>query len=216
MSEYTRKPRSSRHNKKHMPRILLVLCLMLVVMVGSIAGTVAWLTDKTDEVKNTFTVGDINITLTETWNTDTDGDNVNDAWKGKVVPGVNLSKDPEVTVKANSEPCWVFVKVTESNWPDIKDTSGNRKINYAIATGWTALDNVSGVYYRTVDSIPTTDTEFHVLADNHVTVSSSLTKTEVNTLSNKDFTLTFKAYAIQKSGFDNATAAWNEVSKETN
>lgn len=212
MSEYTRKPRSTR--RKRAPRILLVLCLMLVVMVGSIAGTVAWLTDKTDNVVNTFTVGDINITLTETWNTDTNNDNVNDAWKGKVVPGVDLSKDPKVTVKTNSEPCWVFVQVTENNWPTIQDTDGNRKINYEIADGWTALENTSGVYYRAVDSIPTGDTEFAVLKNNKVTVSSGLTKSEVSTLTNKDFTLTFKAYAIQKSGFDAAASAWSEVSKE--
>ena len=45
--------------------LALVLALTLLVA-GVIGGTLAWLTDQTDEVKNTFTVGDINIDLTET------------------------------------------------------------------------------------------------------------------------------------------------------
>ena len=45
------------------------LCLGL-----GVAGTLAWLTDTTGEVKNTFTTSDINITLTETEsNVDNDG-----------------------------------------------------------------------------------------------------------------------------------------------
>ena len=38
--------------------VVLVLCC-------AVGGTLAWLTQKTDAVVNTFTVGDINITLTE-------------------------------------------------------------------------------------------------------------------------------------------------------
>lgn len=45
--------------------LALVLALTLLVA-GVVGGTLAWLTDQTAEVKNTFTVGDINIGLTET------------------------------------------------------------------------------------------------------------------------------------------------------
>ncbi|MEI3142371.1 MAG: TasA family protein [Oscillospiraceae bacterium] len=99
--------------------LALVLALTLLVA-GVVGGTLAWLTDQTAEVKNTFTVGDINIGLTET-TTDY-----------KMVPGNTIAKDPTVTVKANSEACWLFVKVTES---ENLDTF----ITYAIAEGWTAL-----------------------------------------------------------------------------
>ena len=81
--------------------LALVLALTLLVA-GVVGGTLAWLTAQTAEVKNTFTVGDINIGLTET-TTDY-----------KMVPGNTIAKDPTVTVKANSEACWLFVKVTES------------------------------------------------------------------------------------------------------
>lgn len=110
--------------------LALVLALTLLVA-GVVGGTLAWLTDRTAEVKNTFTVGDINIGLTET-TTDY-----------KMVPGNTIAKDPTVTVKANSEACWLFVQVTES---ENLDTF----ITYAIAEGWTALPGVDGVYYREV------------------------------------------------------------------
>lgn len=86
----------------------LVALLSLVLLLGcSLGGTLAWLSDSTDPVINTFTVGDIKIELTET------------PGEYKIVPGVDIAKDPKVTVEANSEACWLFVKIEESaNWTD--------------------------------------------------------------------------------------------------
>lgn len=168
--------------------LALVLALTLLVA-GVVGGTLAWLTDRTAEVKNTFTVGDINIGLTET-TTDY-----------KMVPGNTIAKDPTVTVKANSEACWLFVQVTES---ENLDTF----ITYAIANGWTKLK--SGVYYREV-SASDADQPFSVLAGNAVTVNNTVTK---EMLTAKDFTnptLTFQAYAIQKDHFTTPADAWAEV-----
>ena len=45
----------------------LVALLSLVLLLGcSLGGTLAWLADSTGPVTNTFTVGDIDITLVET------------------------------------------------------------------------------------------------------------------------------------------------------
>ena len=45
---------------------LVVAMLAVTLLIGcAIGGTVAWLTDKTTAVTNTFTYGDINIELTE-------------------------------------------------------------------------------------------------------------------------------------------------------
>lgn len=172
--------------------LALVLALTLLVA-GVVGGTLAWLTDQTAEVKNTFTVGDINIGLTET-TTDY-----------KMVPGNTIAKDPTVTVKANSEACWLFVQVTEST--DLKDF-----ITYAIAEGWTALPGVDGVYYREVPA-SVADQTFSVLAGDAVTVKSDVTRTMLETAKTDAPTLTFKAYAIQKDHFATADAAWAEVSK---
>ena len=170
--------------------LALVLALTLLVA-GVVGSTLAWLTDQTAEVKNTFTVGDINIGLTET-TTDY-----------KMVPGNTIAKDPTVTVKANSEACWLFVKVTEST--DLKDF-----ITYAIAEGWTALPGVDGAYYREVPA-SAADQPFSVLKGDAVTVNSDVTK---EMLTAKDFanpTLTFKAYAVQKDNVASASDAWAKV-----
>lgn len=170
--------------------LALVLALTLLVA-GVVGGTLAWLTDQTAEVKNTFTVGDINIGLTET-TTDY-----------KMVPGNTIAKDPTVTVKANSEACWLFVKVTES---ENLDTF----ITYAIAEGWTALPGVDGVYYREVPA-SAADQTFSVLKGDAVTVNNTVTKAM---LTAKDFanpTLTFKAYAVQKDNVASASDAWAKV-----
>lgn len=172
--------------------LALVLALTLLVA-GVVGGTLAWLTDQTAEVKNTFTVGDINIGLTET------------TADYKMIPGNTIAKDPTVTVKANSEACWLFVKVTKS---ENLDTF----ITYAIAEGWTALPGVDGVYYREVPA-SAADQTFSVLADDAVTVKSDVTRTMLETAKTDAPTLTFKAYAIQKDHFATADAAWAEVSK---
>ena len=45
---------------------LALLLAIAIVVVGAVAGTVAWLTDRTAAVENTFTTSDITIELTET------------------------------------------------------------------------------------------------------------------------------------------------------
>ena len=168
--------------------LALVLALTLLVA-GVVGGTLAWLTDQTAEVKNTFTVGDINIDLTET-NRDY-----------KMVPGNKLDKDPTVIVKAESEACWLFVKVTES---ENLDTF----ITYAIAEGWTELQD--GVYYREV-SASNADQTFSVLKGDAVTVNSDVTKEMLTAKDVANPTLTFKAYAVQKDNVASASDAWAKV-----
>lgn len=187
--------------------LMLVLALTLIVGVAG-GATFAWLTAKSDTVTNTFTYGDINITLEETTGSDY-----------KIIPGVNIGKDPLVTVKAGSEACWLFVKVEEKNWPEFADGEGEnavRKVNYGIADGWTALTGVENVYYRTIDDAVTADTEFYVLKGNDtypkgvITVSDTLTKIDIKGLSATP-KLSITAYAIQKDGMTDAAAAWAAI-----
>ena len=173
---------------------LVVAMLAVTLLIGcAIGGTVAWLTAKTDAVVNTFTYGDINIELTENKPTNK---------HAEIIPGVNIEKDPKVTVKANSEACWLFVKVQEAG------TFVDGKVTYSIADGWTALTGQTDVYYREV-SAATTDTEYYVLEGNKVTVSDTLTKEDIQNITNP--TLTFTAYAVQKDGIADAATAWTKV-----
>ena len=134
----------NRKTRSAMRRMLFTLALVLVVAVASVGGTIAWLTATTAPVVNTFTVGDINIDLTETEGKQTDG-----SYKFKMVPGNTIAKDPKVTVEAGSEACWLFVKIEKSSNLD-------SFITYSVDEGvdkWTKLTGVTGVdnvYYREV------------------------------------------------------------------
>lgn len=182
-------------------RAFVTLLALVLVFGCAVGGTFAWLTAKTDPVVNTFTYGDINIGLTETTNN-----------PYKIVPGVNIEKNPKVTVTAGSEACWLFVKVDKENWPEFKETDGKTaKIAYEIAPGWIALEGVSGVYYREVGAAAA-DTSFEVIKGNLITVSENLTKTEVNNVVTVQPKLTFTAYAVQKDGVADAATAWAKAS----
>ena len=193
----------NRKTRSAMRRMLFTLALVLVVAVASVGGTIAWLKVSTTPVVNTFTVGDINITLTESENLDL-----------KMVPGKTINKDPKVTVEANSEACWLFVKVEEANWPSVTESNTTtRKVKYDIADGWQLVPGQTNVYYREVGAT-TADTDFAVLKDNKVTVSQNLTKAEANAIIASP-TLTFTAYAVQKDGITDVTTAWTQASTAT-
>lgn len=205
-----------------MKKKTVALLLSLVLVFGVVAGgTFAWLTQTTPSVENTFTYGDINIELTEE-------NPVNK--QANIIPGVNITKDPKVTVKANSEACWLFVKVEEKNWPSFTETTEagttTRKVDYSVdvsANGWTKLTGVEGVdnvYYREVSATEAqSGATYYVLAGNDdyangvVTVSENLTKTEVNSIAAGTYpTLSFTAYAVQKDGVTSVTDAWAKAS----
>ena len=181
-------------------KVFAVILAAVLILGGAIGGTMAWLIDGTEAVANTFTYGDINIELAE--NTGNDY---------KIVPGVNLKKDPKVTVKANSEECWLFVKVEEENWPKFTENdTGAKKVIYAIADDWIHLDGKPGVYYRQVAS-SNDDVSFWVLKDNQITVSDSLKKSEVNKVIAETPKLTFTAYAVQMATVDDPDKAWEKA-----
>lgn len=183
-----------------MKKALFIMLSAALIVCATVAGTLAWLTDTTAPVVNTFTVGDINITLTESENLDL-----------KMVPGQTITKDPKVTVKAGSEACWLFVKIEKSaNFDDF--------MTFEMADGWIALSGHAGVYYRNVDAT-NADTGFDVLKDNKVMVLDTVTKTMLDGVKNAEDgtpnenapTLTFTAYAVQKDGINDATTAWGKV-----
>lgn len=184
-------------------RALLVAMSALLLVAVSVGGTVAWLTDKTNPVTNTFSPSTINIELDESDNLDL-----------KMVPGKTLTKDPYITVKAGSEPCIVFVKITKS---DNYDTYLNE---YTVdAATWTKLDSASSgnvaVYYTTnaINAL-SADVTKDILAPESVTVKTGVTKTQMESLTDATRpTLSFEAYAIQSEYLGSMTVAqmWEQA-----
>ena len=184
--------------------LALVLALTLLV-VGVVAGTLAWLTAKSDVVTNTFTTSDIKVELKETTGTEY-----------KMIPGYTITKNPKATVLAGSEECYLFVKLDKS-------TNFDTYLEYDIADGWTELKDVADkVYYRVVDG--TTNqigTAYSVLKGDQVTVKGSVTKEQMNALDADGVakpTLTITAYASQlhKNATEtfSASEAWNNIANK--
>ena len=197
-----RKARKERERKARIRRIMLTMCLLLIVCLASVGGTFAWLTAETPAVKNTFTASKVRIELTE---------EKPEGRTAKMVPGDTIEKDPTVKVFADSEACWVFVKIEKST-----DKAFDDYMTFEIAGGWTALSGESGVYYREVADTDA-DQVFSVLKGDKVSVKDDVTNTMMEELTGTNRpTLSFTAYAIQKEGFGTASAAWAEVSNTGN
>lgn len=217
-------------NKVKNRKSLAVILSVVVVLCMAIGGTLAWLVDTTDPVENTFTYGDIDLSLDET-KTDEKGNPVDEDNDGtpekttkgnkyEMLPGETYLKDPAVTVEEGNEKFWLFVKLTESGEAVVAKEDGNTTtydfddfLAYEIADGWTPLQvgDHESVYFRLVDA--DTDDQgvtYNVLKDNQIAVKGEVTKEMLNGLDNngqdaataKYPTLTVKSYGIQFSGFE--------------
>ena len=186
-----------------MKKTLTISLAFALVIAMSVAGTVAYLTSQ-DSVTNTFTVGKVAITLDEA-KVDTNGAAVTSegrvkANSYKLIPGHAYTKDPIIHVDANSEKCWLFVKV-ENGISAIEDSANSAKTIAAqlAANGWSAVNGAANVYaYKE-----------SVAGGTNVPVFGSFKiagDADVANYENAKVVVT--AYAVQADGFDTAAAAW--------
>ena len=193
--------------KKKTKALMLVLCAVLLVT-ASVLGTMAYLTS-TDQVVNTFTVGKVAITLDEA-KVDPDGTAVTPAARVKgnayhLLPDHTYTKDPTVHVQANSEDSFIFVKVENgiANYEDSPTIA-----EQIIHRGWTPLDGVENVYYKTYTKRAEI-TDLPVFGNftiaNHADAADSWNNFSAETK------VTVTAYAVQQDGFASAAAAWGET-----
>lgn len=202
--------------------LLLTLCAVLLVA-ASVMGTMAYLTS-TDKVENTFTVGNVKITLDEA-KVNTDGTPVTPAERVKaneykLLPGHTYNKDPMVTVLNGSEASYIKMTVTFSKasaLDAIFAPTGADLIsifNGYDSANWIYKDNTKDAnadtrtyefWYKETVGAPTADVALDALFDS-ITVPSTITKEQLATI--EGMTITVNAYAIQADGFANADAAW--------
>ena len=200
--------------KKMYKAMLLALCAVLLVA-GSVMGTLAYLQDKTETVTNTFAVGKVKITLDEA-KTDIYGNPVDPAVRipnadetdvtgnvYKLIPNHSYKKDPTVYVEANSEACYVFVKVV--NGIAAIEDSANTIANQITNKGWTELENVDNVYYIAVNADDAKNGKRLPVFESFK-ISSTATNDSLSTYN--EAKITVNAYAIQSDGFSSAKEAW--------
>jgi len=148
-----------RTRKNASQKLTVVLLSIILVLCCTIGGTLAWLTDKTETVTNTFTAGEVDITLKETKITvdedtgtityaDEPAEGVSNAYPA--IPGATYKKDPTVAVVEGSEDCYLFVKFEYS---ENADTYLNYQSNLTQDDGWKKVSTGNGspeVWYRVV------------------------------------------------------------------
>ena len=190
--------------------LLLTLCAALLVC-ATVLATMAFLTD-TAKVKNTFTVGNVDITLNEAKVTvygKADGTDRVTENTYKLIPGKTYTKDPTVTVDTDSEDCYLFVKVENDIANALISTSTNDTKTIADQmedNGWTLLSGSSNIYYqqdakKADDKVPVFST---------FTVSSNVA--DLSTYDGTTFIVT--AYAVHAHGVSSAADAWAAANLE--
>ena len=213
--------------KKNLKKLLLAVCCAALLVCVSIGATVAYLTSK-DEVKNTFTVGKVAITLDEAA-VDANGTPIEGAARVKensykLMPNHEYTKDPTVTVKAGSEESYVRMLVTVTFDKVLTDAQLATKLDDIIigydAAEWLRNAKTANTetkdgktytvityeyLYRATVSAPTADEKLPALFEG-IKVPSNWTNKTLEDLGG--FKIDIVAEAIQKDGFETADLAW--------
>ena len=175
---------------------LLVTALVLS-MATAISGTLAYLTS-TETATNTFTVGNVNIDLTEpSWNPDE---------MPTLLPGVEIPKDPQITNEGNTD-AWVWMEIAVPtdlmsyiDW----DTTEWTMVNPATVSG-----NNTIVTMKRGDKLEPGDTTVPVFTQ--ILLDSAIKQMPAS-LGNGTVDIVVSAYAIQDAPFttiDDAMASYD-------
>ena len=203
--------------------VLMLACAVMLVLV-SVMGTMAYLTS-TDEVVNTFTVGNVQIKLDEA-KANADGtldQTANERVKAnsyKLLPGHTYNKDPRVTVLSGSESSYVKMTVTFTKADALDDIF--KPTGAALTSIFNGYDSANWIYkgntedasaktrtyefwYKEAVAALDGDVALDALFDS-ITVPGTITNAQLATI--EGMTITVNAYAIQADGFGTAEAAW--------
>lgn len=203
-------------------RKVLAITLCAILLVGaSVMGTMAYLTGQTEEVKNTFTVGNVSFADkaldeldVDVYGKPTDGTTRDMANEYKLVPGHTYTKDPTVHLNPTSEPLWLFVEVNVADAvANVLESGENndKTIAAQIAkNGWVKLEGTENIYTKEAAIEPSENNKDFVVFDT-ITVKQDADVSNVKTTDN----ITVKAYIVQADGFKTAAAAWAETFGKT-
>ena len=211
--------------------LLLSLCAVLLVA-ASIFGTLAYLTDS-ETVTNTFAVGKVGLSLDEAKVDRMGNPEGTTRWrptkddpeqKYYLLPGHSYTKDPTVTVDADSEESYVRMMVTVSFADTLTDETLATGLD-SIFTGYDATkwirhektvsaDKDTIVYeYRYFETVDGTDGALEPLFTGF-TVPGDYTNEQISVLDGMKINVV--AHAIQAPGFDNADEAWSAFDAQHN
>lgn len=183
--------------KKKIVSIALAAALAATAIVGS---SLAYFTD-TEEKTNTFTVGNVDITLTEpNWDANINRD---------LIPGKTIPKDPTITVEADSETAYTFMKVQMSaDFIDLLSkyaTATKKELPDAVEDWFTSAVKPKvmeiGDNYVILGVLSPKEAGQSVIYFDEVKVPAEVTQEMIKADGTYEITVT--AYAIQAEGFYN-------------
>lgn len=181
--------------------LLLVVSLCLVVTL-TVSGTFAYIWFKAENsAKNTFKGTDLTLSFG------------NGSDSQKIVPGEYFTI-PNVTVKANSVPCYLFMRLYTSNRASC-DTflsfSPNSNPTYTFNTYTDSNSDDRDIYYYTTIDTPSVDSQYNAFLNQKITVKTTVTKEQIASVD--DFTVNIQYCAVQRDNLtlDQAFAecSWN-------
>ena len=199
-----------------MKKKILAMCLVVALLATAIVGaTLAYFTD-TEAVKNTFTVGDIDITLAETGMEQRDDGSFGLDYH--LFPGQTYEKDPTVTVEEGSEKCYVRMIVTISNQEALDAVFAPDGIELdQILTGYNASEwvlkketeskdnRIYEFWYKAAVDARAGEVVLPALFD-EIAIPADLDNTDMQAFDGLKIDIV--AHAIQTETFADDTAAW--------
>ena len=217
-----------------MKKKVLITTSVIAVLVAGICVTLAFLTDK-EEVKNTFTIGEVNISLNETA-VNSDGKPIEGAERViennyHLLPGNSYIKDPTITVEAGSDESFIRMLVTLNKYKELKEIFGEDFEPGNFVTGynsekWIYIGKTLGSnndvtyefrYHKTVSGYNGETKENQVLEPlfETIEVPGEIEAKDLEKIA--DLEITVIGHAIQASGFDGlADVAWAAFAKQYN
>ncbi len=180
---------------------MTVAAAMAMTAIIGVGATMAYFSDQ-EAVTNVITMGHVNIELTEP-----EFDKNPDNTITNVRPGQTITKDPTITVKADSEACYIRAEISYENLdeefiPDIEKTMN-------IGDGWKQSPKDGRWYYQT--KVEDTDADQEFLFFNQLMIP----RLWDNYMADKTFHINISAAAIQADNFTPTTengviVGWND------
>ena len=193
--------------KKRTMIFVTVMVLLFAMVTGS---TLAYMTSKSGTVTNTFTYGNIKITIDEAPvdgnGKETTGNRVTSN-EYKLVAGSTYDKDPTVHIQANSESCYIFVNVQNNLLA--AGLGGETVETQMKAKGWTkATPTGAGtnctVWYKASAFAMSAEVQDVVLFE-----TIDIAKGVEGSDNAPSSSIIIEAYAVQSANFDSAVKAYN-------
>lgn len=221
---------TNHKNRKKLIAGALSICLVAAVAIG---GTMAYLTDS-EKVTNTFSVGDLDITLTEPeWDDETDGKDL--------VPGDTEKKDPTITAVEHDSYMRVVMEIQDKEGNAITDKDRLDLILQTIRYASPALSEDSSYSLNDLNTVPTVNSDFTLVADKsssdtnvtgvyyynyndvlkeqatatlftNIVIPTDWNQTQLQKLG--EYKIVIQAQAIQTDNFEDAAAAFTALDTE--